>query len=103
MPIRTNLGAGLILAATLSALAASAKADLADVKDLAALTCKDVMRLEDDDRRILIGFLHGYLAGQTKNLQVDIPKLSEVTDQFIDQCLDKPQSQAVEVFIAVPR
>lgn len=103
MLIRSTLRGGLALAATLSLFGGPLAADDDKTRDLAAFTCKDVMRLEDDDRRVLIGFLHGYLAGQTKNLQVDIAKLSDITDQFIDRCLDKPQSGAVEIFMAIPR
>ncbi len=91
---------GLALLVAVAAGPASVAAE-DNVKDLKIFTCKDVMRLEDDDRRVVIGFLHGYRAGQAGNLTVDITRLSKITDMFIDQCLDKPKSKAIDVFMAL--
>jgi hypothetical protein len=96
--------AAIVTISTIAAFSQVGAADEPKLKDLGALTCKEVMRLADDDRRIAIGFLHGYYVGQNGgNLKVDIDKLSKITDTFIDQCLDKPTSLAVETFMAIPR
>jgi hypothetical protein len=96
--------AAIVTIGTIAAFSQVGAADEPKLKDLGALTCKEVMRLADDDRRVAIGFLHGYYVGQNGgNLKVDIDKLSEITDTFIDQCLDEPTSLAVETFMGIPR
>lgn len=38
-----------------------------------------------------------------RSLSIRILVRCEITDAFLGQCLDKPTSPAVEVFMAIPR
>jgi HdeA/HdeB family len=73
-------------------------AQMPDNLDLAALTCKDLMRQTDRDREATIAFLHGFMAGQKKAMTVDIKKLETETDKVVDQCLDNPRTKVMDVF-----
>jgi HdeA/HdeB family len=60
-------------------------------------TCKDVMRQPNTSREIAIAFLHGYLLGKSGNSKFNVEVLESQTNAFIEQCLDNPQSRAVDV------
>ena len=60
-------------------------------------TCKDVMRQPNTSREIAIAFLHGYLLGKSGNSKFNVEVLEGQTNAFIEQCLDNPQSKAVDV------
>jgi HdeA/HdeB family len=60
-------------------------------------TCKDVMRQPNTSREIAIAFLHGYLLGKSGNSKFNVEALENQTNAFIEQCLDNPQSKAVDV------
>lgn len=60
-------------------------------------TCKDVMREPNTSREIAIAFLHGYLLGKSGTSKFDVEILESQTNAFIEQCLDSPQSKAVDV------
>jgi len=74
-------------------------AEPADGKhDFGALVCKDVMRLSGSDRDISLAFAHGYMLGKKGTTQYDVDALAQVTDQFIDYCLDHPAENALQSF-----
>ena len=50
-------------------------------------------------REIAIAFLHGYLLGKSGNSKFDVDVLENQTNTFIEQCLDNPQSKAVDVMM----
>jgi len=62
-------------------------------------TCKDVMRQPNTSREIAIAFLHGYLLGKSGNSKFNVDVLENQTNTFIEQCLDNPQSKAVDVMM----
>ena len=74
-----------------------------DVRDLKALTCKDVMRLSGDDRSIALAFAHGYVLGKKGRTQYDVEALSQITDKFIDHCLDNPKDNALASFETIAK
>jgi hypothetical protein len=88
------------VAATFLMLAGTAgAAETADAKrDFATLTCKEVMRLSGNDRDIALAFAHGYVLGKKGTTQYDVDALAQVTDQFIDYCLDHPADKALQSF-----
>ena len=74
-------------------------AEPADAKrDFATLACKDVMRLSGSDRDIALAFAHGYVLGRKGTTQYDVDALAQVTDRFIDHCLDHPADNALQSF-----
>jgi hypothetical protein len=67
-------------------------------KDLNEFVCKDVMRLSGSERENALALLHGYRLGKLGTTQYQIEVLSELTDRFIDHCLDNPNDKALETF-----
>ena len=74
-------------------------AETADAKrDFATLACRDVMRLSGAERDIALAFTHGYMLGKKGTTQYDVDALAQITDQFIDYCLDHPAENALQSF-----
>ena len=95
---------GAIAAATLAALfLAGANALAADppsqnARDLRDNTCKDVMRLSGQDRDVALALAHGYVLGKKGTTKFEIDRLAQITDKFIDHCLDNPKDNALAAF-----
>jgi len=66
------------------------------MKDLNNYVCKDVMRMSGTERDVAIGVLHAFILGKKGTTVVDVKKLSDATDRFIEHCLDNPNDKAVE-------
>ncbi len=66
-------------------------------RKVSQFSCKDIMRMDGDDRDIAIAFLHGYLLGGKKADDFDTTTLAAATDRFIETCLDNPKRQALDV------
>ena len=86
-----------ILAFMLPGLSAGTFAAANEMEDVEKYTCKQIMRLDGNDREGAIAFLHGYLIGQSKSSSFGPEKKSEATDKFTDTCLDNPSRKAVDV------
>ena len=89
------------LAAVAFALLSTAvgAADAMDAKrDFGTQSCKEIMRLSGDDREIALAFAHGYILGKKNTTQYDVEVLAQITDQFIDYCLDHPAENALHAF-----
>jgi hypothetical protein len=77
----------------------SAAAETMDTKrDFGDQTCKDIMRLSGTDRDIALAFSHGYMLGKKGTTQYEVEALAQITDQFIDYCLDHPTENALKSF-----
>jgi hypothetical protein len=72
--------------------------DPSSTKDLNEYACKDVMRLSGSEREVSLALLHGYRLGKMGETQFDVEVLSDLTDRFIDYCLDNPNDKALATF-----
>ena len=70
----------------------------ADQRDFGTQSCKDVMRLSGSDRDIALAFVHGYMLGKKGTTKYEVETLAQITDQFIDYCLDHPAENALQSF-----
>lgn len=70
----------------------------ADERDFATQTCKDVMRQSGTERDLALAFAHGYVLGKKGTTRYDVDALAQVTDRFIDYCLDHPAENALQSF-----
>jgi len=66
-------------------------------------TCKDIMRETGNNRGAAIAFLHGYLLGKSGASKFNLDILQKRTDEFVDRCLDNPQSKAEDIMSAVTK
>jgi hypothetical protein len=83
--------------------ATSGMALAADQRDFGTQSCKDVMRLSGEDREIALAFAHGYVLGKKGTTQYDVDTLAQVTDDFIDYCLDNPKANALQSFETIAK
>lgn len=92
----------LLIAATGAMLLASGSMTFAGEEtspnDMSDYLCKDVMRLSGDDRENTLAFVHGYRLGKKNTTQFDVAELTELTDKFIEHCLDNPNDKALAAF-----
>jgi hypothetical protein len=73
-------------------------AEMTDTRDIGAQSCKEVMRLSGEERDLAIAFAHGYMLGKKGTTKFEVEALAQVTDQFIDYCLDHPAENALASF-----
>jgi hypothetical protein len=66
--------------------------------DLNDYLCKDIMRLSGEDREVALAIVHGYRLGKKGTTQFETEALAEITDKFIDYCLDNPKEGALKSF-----
>ena len=66
--------------------------------DLGGYLCKDLMRLSGEDRQIALALIHGYRLGKSGTTRFESDSLSQMTDRFIDYCLDHPAENALQSF-----
>ena len=71
--------------------------------DLASHACKDVMRLSGEDRDIALALVHGYVLGRKGTTKYDVETLAQITDRFIDYCLENPKENALAAFEKIAR
>lgn len=98
----SNSSRNLVTAAVTSALLIGGLAIAAEEpltqKDLSVFVCKDVMRLSGSERENSLAFVHGYRLGKMDTTKYEIETLADLTDRFIDYCLDNPNDNALAVF-----
>lgn len=69
-----------------------------NIVDMNSYLCKDIMRMSGEERSIALGVLHGYELGKKGAVSYDPNKLGNVTDEFIEYCLDHPDDKALATF-----
>jgi hypothetical protein len=68
------------------------------VVDLETISCRDLLKLNDEDKRSTIIFFHGYMSGKQSDLTADVDVLGEISNQVIDYCIDNPDDTLMSVF-----
>ncbi len=56
------------------------------------------MRLSGSERENTLALAHGYRLGKMNTTTYEIEVLSDLTDRFIDHCLDNPNDKALAAF-----
>ena len=69
-----------------------------DTRDLKNFTCKEMMLLSGQDRDLALALAHGYVLGKKGTTQYSIEALGQITDKFLDHCLDNPKDNALASF-----
>jgi hypothetical protein len=70
----------------------------AQKKDMNDSLCKDVVRYSGEDRVIALALAHGYRLGKKNTTQYDPEELGQISDKFIEYCLDHPSEKALASF-----
>ena len=84
-------------------IALAADSSQKQVKDLKSFSCKEIMRLSGEDRAVALAMAHGYVLGKKGRTQYEIDVLAQITDRFIDHCLDNPKDNALASFEKVAK
>ncbi len=66
--------------------------------DLNTLDCRTFLKMTGEERGTTVAFYHGVLTGMKKEMTVNVPLLSEITDKVVDHCIDKPNDILLKVF-----
>ncbi len=99
-----SLSIALVTLTVLVFAASSVSAEeKASMNDLNNYLCKDVMRLSGEDREVSIALVHGYRLGKMGTTQFNTDALAEITDKFLDYCLDNPNEKALASFEKVAK
>lgn len=93
-----NLMSAAVTTALLIGGSAIAAEEPSAQKDLSTFQCKDVMRLSGSERENSLAFVHGYRLGKMNTTQYEIEVLADLTDRFIDYCLENPNEKALAAF-----
>lgn len=56
------------------------------------------MRLSGSERENALALVHGYRLGKMNTTQYEIEALADLTDRFIEHCLDNPNDKALAAF-----
>ena len=94
-----NLMTAAATASLLFSGLAIASKEPSDDRDLTTFQCKDIMRLSGSERENTLALAHGYRLGKMNTTKYEIEDLSDLTDRFIDYCLDNPGDKALETFL----
>ncbi len=93
----------LFSALSMGFLVACAPSLFAQDRTVAQYSCKDVMRESGPDRDVAIAFLHGFLLGNSGADKFNVDDLRRQSDQFVEACLEKPGSKAIDVMSTVKK
>ncbi|NJN05787.1 MAG: hypothetical protein HC814_04630 [Rhodobacteraceae bacterium] len=85
-------------AAPLHCEEAKNKEDEVDRVDISSFKCKDIMRMESEDRAVAMGMLHGYSLGKQGTTTFSSAMAGARTDSLIEYCLDHPGEGALSAF-----
>ena len=66
--------------------------------NLEAMTCRELLKSEGDNRANIIIFMHGFINGKQGITTIDASALASATDKIIDSCIDSPDSKLLAVF-----
>jgi hypothetical protein len=94
--VPSNLATAMALLILPAAMSGATLA--ADTRDFGAQTCKEIMRLSGSDRDIALALAHGYMLGKKDTTEYEVEALAQITDEFIDYCLDNPAENALKSF-----
>jgi hypothetical protein len=67
-------------------------------RTIASLTCRDMLRMEGEERRLTLVFFHGWMLGLRDAQEVDGDGLAIATDRVIEACIDAPDRSLRETF-----
>lgn len=96
--IRTALAGAICLAAGATAVAQDAES-----VDIAAVTCREYLKLDGDARSDVGLFMHGFIAGKANETTFDVPAKAALSDRVLDHCIDNPQETLMGAFEAAQK
>ena len=62
------------------------------------LTCREMLKMGNDEREFTLIFMHGFLSGQKSEMLFDGSALADATDVVLDNCINSPDESLLAVF-----
>lgn len=62
------------------------------------VTCRDVLKMDGEERAYTFVFFHGYVSGKRNTVAFDADALSTATDKVEDFCIDNPKELLLVAF-----
>jgi hypothetical protein len=89
----------LLLGAPMLVLAQSQTSETEDsMVKLDDISCRKLLKMNDNDKRATMIFFHGYMSAQKDDLVVNTSALANISDQIIDECINNPDTQLLNLF-----
>ncbi len=66
--------------------------------DISAMTCRELLIMNGDDRQSTIVFVQGYLSGKNGEIEIDTDRLRAASDTSLEQCVDEPDASILSIF-----
>jgi hypothetical protein len=70
----------------------------ADDIQIDTLTCREMLKMDGDERKFTLIFLHGFVSGKKSELLFDGSALADATDVILDNCINSPDDPILAVF-----
>jgi hypothetical protein len=93
-----GLAISLCMLASGGAHAQDANQGEADNIQIDNLTCREMLKMDGDERKFTLIFLHGFVSGKKSDLLFDGSALADATDVILDNCIDSPDDSLLAVF-----
>ena len=77
--------------ATAAASVAAATPAHADVLDMAAITCRDLMNMKSDDAATIMIWVHGFYGGKADDTKLDLDAFHEAITRIANYCNSRPK------------
>jgi hypothetical protein len=89
LALTTIFGQGLMVAN---------KVEAQSMFDLNALTCKELLLSDSEDRTAILSLFHGFFNGKNNQTVMDTAKAAMMTDKILSHCADNSQKTVMSVF-----
>ena len=76
----------------------SQESEVENVVNISALTCRELLLMNGEDRQSTIVFVQGYLSGQNSEIEIDTEQLRAASDTSLEQCIDEPDASILTIF-----
>ena len=70
----------------------------ADNIQIDKMTCREMLKMDGDERKFTLIFLHGFVSGKKAELLFDGSALADATDVILDDCINSPDDSLLAVF-----
>jgi len=77
---------------------AGAAGDEDRIVELNTYLCKDIMRMDGEERSVALAAYHGYVLGKKGVTSISVGALNKLSNNFIEYCLDNPHEKALATF-----
>ena len=98
MTIKTIVLSAFVAGLIVATGSPSAHAQDASKVDLANLTCRAYLKLDNDEEEYTTIFFHGMISGKKNEMTADLDKMSKASEAVVDHCISNPDATLLSAF-----